>query len=332
MHPQLNIDPAFYIIPILHLLIGIVNKCWQSLCLFIDEFVELISPVEAKLKQELLELTSELEVINDDIEIEKVNRNMASLEIVNDHKTNEMYLLATENLKLLNNNKKKINEKVKKIRIDIEIEKKKRANEEDAVKNLLYQVLESVKIQKQHFHGGAMNGVCCRHFLDNIDLIFAQIRSITKMRLLRNRHRLNLISSQQLEDVLSQYQLLFEVIDLVFSSLRQVAPTDQEVNTMKEAIKVLETLWSKMDLSYTPKIHILFDHAIFQVCFFKGIADLVEDFIKKSHQIGKKLDHLVAWMSSQSFFQQGLVKIRRKWLQSDPSVENQIELVKNNSK
>ena len=87
---------------------------------------------------------------------------------------------------------------------------------------------------------------------------------------------------------------------------------------------MLNYLWDDLDLLKGPKLHILFDHTIEQVELFKGIADLVEDFVEKYHQIGKKLDHLVARMSAQSFQQQELVKIRRQWLTTNPSVNNQI--------
>ena len=69
---------------------------------------------------------------------------------------------------------------------------------------------------------------------------------------------------------------------------------------------------------------ILFLHAMDQVYKFGGIADMVEDFVEKAHQEGKKLDHLVARMSSQSFRQQELVKIHRQWLKSDPDILSQI--------
>ena len=71
-------------------------------------------------------------------------------------------------------------------------------------------------------------------------------------------------------------------------------------------------------------MHILCKHAIEQVKRFGGIADKVEDFVEKSHQVGKKLDALVARMQSQCFRQQELVKIRRQWLSSDPAVSKNI--------
>ena len=51
---------------------------------------------------------------------------------------------------------------------------------------------------------------------------------------------------------------------------------------------------------------------------------MVEDFIEKYHQTGKKLGRLVARMSAQGFRQQEMVKIRRQWLSNNPLVDNQI--------
>ena len=50
MYPLLNIEPTDYIVPLLHLLIGIVNKAWISFSFFLDEFVENIGETESNLK------------------------------------------------------------------------------------------------------------------------------------------------------------------------------------------------------------------------------------------------------------------------------------------
>ena len=82
----------------------------------------------------------------------------------------------------------------------------------------------------------------------------------------------------------------------------------------------------------TPKFHILVNHTVAQVKWFRGIADLVEDFIERSHQTGKRLDHLTARMSSQCFRNQEMVKMHRRWMMSNPSVQNQIPTVKQESR
>ena len=47
MRPLLEVEPQFYIVPILHLLIGLVNKEWNTMLNFFDEFVENVSVQEA---------------------------------------------------------------------------------------------------------------------------------------------------------------------------------------------------------------------------------------------------------------------------------------------
>ena len=39
MKPQILIEPQYYIIPLLHLMIGIANNSWWSMYYFFDEFV-----------------------------------------------------------------------------------------------------------------------------------------------------------------------------------------------------------------------------------------------------------------------------------------------------
>ena len=219
--------------------------------------------------------------------------------------------------------------KIAKVKLDAE--RKKRGTSDESLENLLYCILEDSKIQKQHFHGGAMNGVCCRRFLDNLDVIFPKIKMLAEDRLGRNSNPKK-IDSDVLHKVIDTFHHLFEVIDLVFSNMCILCPTEIEINNTEKSIKKLEELWKQMDLSETPKIHLLFVHAMIQIRDFGGIADLVEDFVEKAHQAGKKLDHLVARMSSQSFCQKELTKIQRQWIVSDPDVRTQVEQVRTSNK
>ena len=60
MHPLLEVEPDFYIVPILHLLIGLVNKEWRTMLHFFDEFVKQVSDIELQLKERKIELEGEL--------------------------------------------------------------------------------------------------------------------------------------------------------------------------------------------------------------------------------------------------------------------------------
>ena len=110
--------------------------------------------------------------------------------------------------------KKAINQEWKKTKKDLDIGQKRRGSSDKFIENSL----EQAKIQKQHFHGGAMNRVCCRRLLDFLDVIFPKVRTLAADCL---EHNVNpkKISCIELESMIDGFQLLFEVIDLVFSNL-----------------------------------------------------------------------------------------------------------------
>ena len=134
-----------------------------------------------------------------------------------------------------------------------------------------------------------MNGVCCQRLLDNVETIFKKITILTSERLKLNNERNFDIDIMIITDVLTKFEYLFETTDLVFSNLRLLAPTEEEINETEKAIKVLEQIWKDLELYVTPKAHILFYHTIEQMRFFEGISDMVEDFIERFQQVEKNL-------------------------------------------
>ena len=77
MNPLFDIDPCYYIVPLLHLQIGIVNKLWSSLLHYLDEFVEQVSEIEATLKVNIENMIANIASVNETIEILTVNRLLA---------------------------------------------------------------------------------------------------------------------------------------------------------------------------------------------------------------------------------------------------------------
>ena len=328
MAPLFQIEPKFYIVPLLHLLIGVVNKLWSSLLLFLDEFVELVSLRECLLKSNIEEGKEDLKVLHDNLDVLTVNKHMACEEFTRT-KSIDVKTIIDSFRQQISHNKEKIKKKntdIRKWKADLESERFKRKGNHAGIDNLLYNILEASNIKRQHFHGGSMNGVCCRRLLDNLDVIFEKIIKVVSDRM-NNKQGTTDDDRDKITLILNKFRNLFEVVDLVFYRLRILDPTPEEIENVKKAISVLEYLWNDIELKEGPKLHILFDHTIEQVELFKGIADLVEDFVEKYHQVGKRLDHLVARMSAQSFRQQELVKIRRQWLSNDPLVSKQIHKV-----
>ena len=90
-----------------------------------------------------------------------VNKAMACLSKDNCSEANDVFKQATKELKRLQEIKKQKSGELKSVSMKLKIEQKKRKNYDNGMENLLYNILEESHIQKQHFHGGAMNGVCC---------------------------------------------------------------------------------------------------------------------------------------------------------------------------
>ena len=90
---------------------------------------------------------------------------------------------------------------------------------------------------------------------------------------------------------------------------------------------MLEQLWNKIEINITPKAHVMFTHAVEQFEMFGGIADKVEDFIEKAHQLGKKLEYLTSCLPTNCYFCKQLIHINRMWLQQNPDVLKQSKKV-----
>ena len=113
------------------------------------------------------------------------------------------------------------------------------------------------------------------------------------------------------------------MLDLVFSLLRTVAPTANEIAEAERSLKVLQALWLNLGFNITPKAHILFYHTLEQFKNYDGIADKVEDFVEKAHQQGKKMEHIVSRMPKQCYIQQQQTIFKRIWTDCNPEVEKQ---------
>ena len=190
-------------------------------------------------------------------------------------------------------------------------------------------------IVPQAFHGGALNGVDCKRFLNEVDDIMADIRKESAERLKKNieKHPEQVkITSDDLEKKLDTYTKLFDTMDAVFYLLRKPAPTELERKQAEESIEVFKTLWLELEISITVKAHILFDHAMDHMNKEGGIADRVEDFIEKHHQTIKRLDHLTATMPSRCFKQQQTTQLGRLHTQSHPVIQNQVKKVTEESR
>ena len=156
---------------------------------FFNEFVENVSVQEADTKEQKKEVETMLESITNEIDELTVHKDMACLEMHENEEAKHVYEQSVLYMKKLTVEKKKYNQKLRTLKVTLKEQQQLQGNDSNGIQYLLIEVLEQCNIQKQHFHGGSMNGVCCRRLLDNSGKIFEKIKEITAKRLGTNIYR-----------------------------------------------------------------------------------------------------------------------------------------------
>ena len=88
----------------------------------------------------------------------------------------------------------------------------------------------------------------------------------------------------------------------------------------------MKRLWHEMNLSETPKAHLIFEHASDDQAAFDGIGDKIEDPIEKRHQEQMRIDHILSKMHG-GFKARMKTQHRYEWRNNDPGVLKQIQQV-----
>ena len=333
--PLWKIDPLRCITPLLHLEIGLFGKSWKNFLRFLDDKVELIPKKDQEIRKKLSELVHDESKISD--EHTTITSDKLRSKVDQNTLRDELKLLVcsiassalVEEKEELKVKRKELSDKLKISREKIcaynaqlkDIDKKrvlknkeinnhkkvdknlrqKRVGLANGLDTLIDDVLKKEgNIYREAYHGGELNGVCVRQFLENSVIIMEEIKVLAiNRRNMDDRFYDNRCSIEELRKTLDTYCNLFRVMDLTFSLLRIAAPTKKDIKEAKETIFILDHIWKNLlKISRTPKAHILLNHTLWQYEFYQGIANKCEDFVEKGHQVGKRLEHLTNCLPS----------------------------------
>ena len=90
-------------------------------------------------------------------------------------------------------------------------------------------------------------------------------------------------------NVMKQYGMLLGLFASIFSTLRQILPTADELQTLKKSQDAARTMWIHLKISRTHKLHLITDgHSLEQATRLKGIGSMLEDYVEHAHQIGMR--------------------------------------------
>ena len=122
---------------------------------------------------------------------------------------------------------------------------------------------------------------------------------------------------------LQKYEEVFELLDATFACLRIIDPTEDEFCLAQQLVDRVKAAWDDLELSVTPKAHILFEHVVPLSRKFGGLGDKVEEFIEEMHQQQKRQTQLVSRMSA-GFEAQMRTTHRNLWMNNHPLVEREL--------
>jgi hypothetical protein len=192
--------------------------------------------------------------------------------------------------------------------------------------------LKKFNIHPEVYHGGDLNGVCSRSFMTEAQSIFDELLVIfldVDDEWLQTRE----ITREEFENVVSaavaDYKDMFRLMDAAFSSLRTINPTLEECDEAQRRVDKVLVKWRAMDISITPKVHIIEDHTVPQMRYHGGIGDKGEDFVEASHQNGKREHRRTGRVIF--FKKRHNCAQKNEYINNDPAIQDQIFAV-NNSK
>jgi hypothetical protein len=327
---QWEAEPWDFTLPVLHLLIGLLNKTLQTMMEWLDTHVELIGQEEMQLRRDCNAMICEHQAIVERMEEVKLAMEVAkgNVDLKEEYdelkEENDELVIHRKELRLMVLDAKKAVEKARKARV----------GDEEGLDTKVDLILNVEKIVPAAFHSGQLNGVDCRRLMDNVVNIVRAIKEEAKKTLVKNRDRFgSALTDEKLDEKMESFNRLLRVMDVVFATLRTPAPTSGEHVTAKESIGVFKELWCGLGISITVKAHILFDHAVDQFVMKEGgVADRGEDFIEKHHQKVGRIDHLFSRMNGRCFEQSQMAALTRMHLQDHPVIKQQIEKVNESSK
>jgi hypothetical protein len=186
-----------------------------------------------------------------------------------------------EGLKSLKENFKKIPEKTIECRKALEMLQAERGKPESSLIADVELLLYRHHIEREAYHRGDFNGVCCRRVVGNAAVLVNEVRTIMKVKKDEN------CEDSTVDEKLDELEMTSGLLDAAFAHLNVSYPTDPEKSKAREAVVALSNQWRMVGHNVTLNAHIMEKH----VCGFNkkwGVGDKEESFIEQGHQVGIK--------------------------------------------
>ena len=339
------IQPLHFVFPQLHIEIGLVNNALESFYDFVEEQVEVATPEERMARNSMIlsdvavvkakeRLDEWKETSGADLAMQRYSKSQLSKALKSRGiSAPERQSLLLQQLEL-DGSIKALAEQRKTLESDVGVKRKalraakvtfkeiraKKKKIETPVLAELENILLQHNISAAAYHGGKLNGVDCREFIQHSKLLYRKFETY-----LLSTSNADRCSNEVIIKTCSLYRDICVTLDSLASKFRMKngEPQAEDYEIAEKALTNLAYLWKMANMSFTPKIHCLLAHAIHQMRCFEGIGDTLEDDVEHMHQISARIEARVSRMKDKD--KQALVHSKMEAIQFNAEVTDHIE-------
>ena len=187
---------------------------------------------------------------------------------------------------------KKLTTRRRNLKEKIEGHVKARKATDEGLDDSINNILRLYKVLREVYHGGNFNGVNGKRIMSNAHAIMADIEQLLKLRKRDDSE----LSDEDISKLCGDCATVLTLFDDYFRILRTGTKDDEARAT--DARRLALAKLREMELSVTPKVHLLERHAVEQMCKFKGgLKHVLEDWVEKFHQTAYLLEDNIKRLS-----------------------------------
>ena len=144
-------------------------------------------------------------------------------------------------------------------------------------------VLKEFGVCMGQYHGRDLEGPAVRRLLNKASEIFERASVVLC-------DQCSADMKDEIQEMCKHYENLFNSLEGAMHFMRKPngLVTDDDLEKFKEFVDAVMLKWRALGLSVTVKAHLLESHAFYQMLFFRGIGDFIEEFVEQLYQFTKR--------------------------------------------
>jgi hypothetical protein len=340
-----------YIVPVLHILIGVGNALVNAVFEFVDERIERlpeqlivarnnINTAEINLDDAEVDYNDWLQ--NDGITLSEcmIEKSNIIQQLKGRNEDGSLVIRAGDEKRHLNARKTELNGTIKRLqackkeklqrveglkRILRAMNDARREVEKDLgkISRPIWEQIEEgcfvkLGIERPYYHGGKYNGKATIKLLSDAQKVIDAVKDF----ILTKVPEATRCSDDEVIKQMNVFVDFFTVFDSIFSNSRTPVGHLSELKEEEtnKGIALGLKMWRDLDMSVSPKLHVLEDHLYSQLSLFKGLGDYSEDFVEQAHQVGMREEARTFAMKDRNRIAE--IHCRNEHKRSLPAVKN----------